>query len=443
MTRWRFLLSTSALALIFLSIRQYSKTLQSLLGSKSDVAPFTGNVTGTKSAHQAVMVRANFTSEVRAPATRYLHLYMSFYAGLNNQLQCLDLAVVLSQAYKRTLVLEAAGYVPTYWHDGNDTSTTAVILLDDLLDMPTLMNLTSTGIRISNMSTFTNEKPWKRRKRDMFNLQNIESPQELIPYDPEETGSLPENDPFPDCNNLQLKCAFGYSLQVTPVSKFPQRISLPFNRSFRQVAKQVLDSMNTTKRILGLQIRLGDRKTYPLLDCATEHQWTNGFYPHSAVVPKRKVAYCANTTSEAELSWPALLSRLLQQCENSKIATQVCNGDYGAIFVATNDVAWVKQQFDSNHNDDFNNSSTLPVYFLEDFTHVITKSTASYSSKSGSLLIEMMVLALCDEIIPSFPSSITERLLILRDQLRTWTSQDTRLNETFWAYVLDSGMKDI
>jgi hypothetical protein len=80
---------------------------------------------------------------------------------------------------------------------------------------------------------------------------------------------------------------------------------------------------------------------------------------------------------------------------------RVCAGNFDAIFVATNDPTWVRNMA---------NQTKLPrVSLLGDFPFV-----KNLDESVEVLLIEEMIMALSDMLVPSFPSSITQQVLRLR-----------------------------
>jgi hypothetical protein len=337
-----------------------------------------------------------------------LILWNDMAAGLNNQLQCYDIAATLSIQYNRTLVLDPYGYRANKRHDRE------ALLLDQVFDTARI----SVPYRILNITKN------QALVRLPFNA-NDKFPSALVA------------DPYPASATVELKCAWGYHLRTTPLDQFPQANALhfPFHPRYRREALAIIEQMMSRVkfkpnrhrkqfRLLAMQIRQGDRQTWPLFDCSTLKDY------NLAVTEQPTTALCSRSSKEEDgLSWEVLLSLMSQPCGKEE-PFGLCLEDYDAVFVATNaGDDWVRERV----GDAFGKK----LFLLHNFDGHLN----GYGKESvKGLLVEQMILALSDRIIPSMVSSITGRVLRLRLAEGTWTGHDDSLNRTYWDYILN---KDI
>uniref|UniRef100_A0A7S1D2K1 Uncharacterized protein n=1 Tax=Cyclophora tenuis TaxID=216820 RepID=A0A7S1D2K1_CYCTE len=99
-----------------------------------------------------------------------------------------------------------------------------------------------------------------------------------IAFDPldRRKGTHLATDPFPNATQIHFECTWAYSLYAMPQSIFPQQRFnfFPFHHTYQKTADSIVRSIRqrTGKkedepvRLLGMQIRLGDRKTWPVID---------------------------------------------------------------------------------------------------------------------------------------------------------------------------------
>eukprot|EP00541_Cyclophora_tenuis_P009014 CAMPEP_0116545992 /NCGR_PEP_ID=MMETSP0397-20121206/2981_1 /TAXON_ID=216820 /ORGANISM="Cyclophora tenuis, Strain ECT3854" /LENGTH=225 /DNA_ID=CAMNT_0004070377 /DNA_START=53 /DNA_END=727 /DNA_ORIENTATION=+ len=163
----------------------------------------------------------------------------------NNQIQCFQLAATFAIQYNRSLILPRHGYKNSIHGGGN-------LRLDQMYDLEgfRFSYTVQEANDYSNISKKLDVHPWIKANKQFF------------------------EDPFPDEETWQIRCRSGHTLFLAPLSVFPQmaHVLLPINAKYSTLAATIVAQMlgNRSRndfRILGLQIRAGDRYTLPAVDC--------------------------------------------------------------------------------------------------------------------------------------------------------------------------------
>jgi hypothetical protein len=335
--------------------------------------------------------------------------------GLNNQLQCLTIASHLAIVYNRTLILPSNAYTGSY-HDKNP------IPFEKIFDMHNLQFSIQ----------FKNDDSWDYSDSLEMN------------FDPE-TISTPDflMDPHPHIHTLIFRCSYGDLIHsLPPNTPHRDQILLPWNPLYRKLAKRVITSIEKSKlvsfatvsqsesrttnnlRLMAMHIRRGDLLAYPLLHCSKtqySHRSTfrEGGWWLSACCRKILNGSCYDP-----LSWEKILTHLR---EGNDPGIPMTHQDYDAIFVATNDVDYVR-------------SFQIPsLYTLDDFSFVRSSLDAAGHNESllYGFLVEEMILVLSQTYIPSAPSSVTDILLHMRLQEYHRDEMDISLYETYSQVLSD------
>lgn len=293
-------------------------------------------------------------------------------AGINNQLQCLNIAANLAIAYNRTLMIQPNAYVGS--PHGPDP-----IPYDELFDVP--------KVRLS--VTLRDTPPAGTTKWHGFDPEQVAT-EDVV------------RDPNPAVRHLSFTCSYGDLHHSLPESaSHRDDVLLPFHPIYRKLALQVINAIrsnisqtaadNDSFRLLGIHVRQGDLKGYPAFECSQTG------YPQLSAFKEGGwwLAACTNEKEE-RLSWDRLFSHL-HSCDDPGIP--LCSKDYDAIFVATNDVKFVQ-------------SWNIPnLFVLDDFSFVREKFCSKKCNHIKEFLVEELVLVLSHFFQPSAPSSITDMVL--------------------------------
>jgi GDP-fucose protein O-fucosyltransferase len=334
--------------------------------------------------------------------------------GLNNQLQCLTIAANLAIAYNRTLILPPNAYTGSY-HDETP------IAFDKLFDVQ--------NVRLSIQ--FNNDESWE--SSDSIELN----------FDPE-TISKPDilMDPHPQTHTLIFPCSYGdLRHSLPPNAPHRDETLLPWNPLYRKLANRVIRSIeskltplqtmyhpesSTTHnlRLLGLHLRRGDLLAYPLLSCSKTRYTHRSTFREGGWWLSACCHQFVNVTCHDPLSWEKLLEHLRL---GNQPGIPSLHQDYDAIFVATNDVNYVRSFHVPN------------LYTLDDFSFVRSSLVVAGYNESPlyEFLVEEMVLVLSQTYIPSAPSSVTDILLQMRLQEHNRDEMDTHLYETYSQVLSD------
>jgi hypothetical protein len=219
-------------------------------------------------------------------------------------------------------------------------------------------------------------------------------------------------------------CDWAYSVKAMDPVLAPHitAIYYPFHSRYWVKARTALAEMKKRVgkenaddfKVLSLQVRLGDRKSWPLISCADNENVKPGHTENCNHPP-------SSVTAADRIMWLDLVGGpLIQLLESS-------GGPYDAIFIATNEPRKVRAAMENG------NSSLLPsVFFLED----IQAERDPQIESIRNFLVEEIILVLSDRLIPSFPSSITEQLLRMRLKYRPNDYYDTELSKAYWDSVI-------
>jgi hypothetical protein len=313
-------------------------------------------------------------------------------AGINNQLQCLNVAANLAIAYNRTLMLQPNAYGGSY--HGEDP-----IPFDELFDAP--------NVRLPVALCDTPPAEITR----------------LHGYDPERVATDAfVMDPNPTVTHLGFPCSYGDLHHSLPESATHRDdVLLPFHPIYRKLALQVMNAIrrnisqiaadDRSFRLLGIHVRQGDLKGYPAFICPETG------YPQLSAFKEGGwwLAACTNEREE-RLSWDRLFSHL-RSCDDPGIP--LCSKDYDAIFVATNDVKYVQ-------------SWKIPnLFVLDDFAFVRESFCSKKCNHIKDFLVEEMVLVLSHSFQPSAPSSITDIVMHQRLEEHGRNRRDTDLYRAY------------
>ena len=356
----------------------------------------------------------NLSSERKLIFTRNL------MPGFSNQIECFQLAAVLAVQYNRSLVMPHMAYLRAPDHGRSPAMTTDMVF-------------DTTNIRLS-YETY-----------DFWDVTAIPT----IAWDPidNQTGLKLQTDPYHNQTNIHFECIWGYAQYSLPESLFPQQRTnfFPFHKTYQNAAQHILKQMRTRlnfahdddkdMRVLGMQIRLGDRQTFPVLDCAKAKDFpyltvTNAFNCIFSGFcgtnePDKLGFRLLNETTP--LNWMTFLRRMADP--NCDAATfPVCASDYHAIFVATNNPQEIRDQL--------RETSVASRLFMMD--NVQSDYAVPNDSESVTrLMVEMQVLVAADRLVPSSGSTITDLLLRMRleGDPTTFRQDDIDTNRTFWETI--------
>jgi hypothetical protein len=211
-------------------------------------------------------------------------------------------------------------------------------------------------------------------------------------------------DPHPDAKYLSFHCSYGDLYHSLPNSA-PHRheVLLPFHPVYRTLARQVIDAMQAQSkhkagnfRTLGMHVRRGDLKGYPAFVCSETG------YPQLSSFKEDGWWLAACTTEHGglnKLSWDRVFAQL-QNGDNPGVP--LYSRDFDAIFVATNDIPYVRQWQVPN------------LFTIHDFSFVRETFCRTKCHEIKEFIVEEMVLVLSSFFQPSAPSSITDMILHLR-----------------------------
>ena len=318
--------------------------------------------------------------------------------GLNNQLQCLNLAANLAIEYNRTLLVQSNAYAGS--HHAEEP-----IPFDELFDVP---NLRLSILVVQNLPPTT---------------------MTVVDFDPELVVAKALEDPDPTVKYLAFACGYGELHHSLPESALHRdEVLLPFHPTYRRLAQRVIDTIrdkvkhnnNGDIRLLGMHVRRGDCKGYPVFVCSdTGYPQLNTFKQGGWWL-----AACGTDTTniEQQLSWDRVLTHL-QNCDEPGIP--LCSKDYNAIFVATNDVEYVRRWGIDN------------LFLMDDFSFVREAFSGTKCHAIKEFVVEEMVMVLSTTFLPSAPSSITDMILHLRLNEHGRNEQDVRIYEAYDQLVLE------
>jgi hypothetical protein len=358
------------------------------------------------------MVNASFASP---DPERYLYLN-AHTGGLNNQLECLHLAATLSIQYNRTLWLHSHAYIGSRRHSVHK------LLFEQIFD--------PSGVKLPVAISTPGSYPFNCRTKVPYENNHAISPDRIA------------QDPDPSARCIVFDCFFGSLHHVAPKSYFPhvEENLLPLSPLYRTLAEKVISLIRSNSkrssnselfRLLSFHIRRGDQKSYPLVDCSLTQ-----LYPHVAYAADDDAYYSMCSSSKDspaspsdELSWRQVTQHFVQ-CDR---VIPLCIHDFDAVFVATNDVDYVK------------NLSIPNLFTMRDFTFVRPElcNETSVSTQTGEcswdhnhvmerfkimeFLVEETILTLSNVYLPSLPSSVTDMVLHWRLYERKDSDQDAKL----------------
>jgi hypothetical protein len=323
--------------------------------------------------------------------------------GLNNQLQCLNLAANLAIAYNRTLLVGPNAYTGSY-HSPD------AIRFEDLFDLANVklsIKIVATDADLPHPTVrvkfFDPEKPFQN---DLM------------------------LDPNPAESHVTFSCTYGgLHHNLPPNNSHRDELLLPFHPTYVELAHQVLDeiqtrvhtsSLRTNFRLLGMHVRRGDLKGYPVFECSETtafpylRTFQQGGWWLAACTDKNVTTHAVPVANEV-LSWDQVF-RQLQHCGPE---IPLCADDYDAIFVATNDVAYVTALGIPN------------LFVLDHFPFVKETLCQTQCHKIKEFVVEELILALSTTYQPSAPSSITDMILHLRLNAHESSAQDVRLYQIY------------
>jgi len=317
--------------------------------------------------------------------------------GLNNQLQCLNVAANLAIEYNRTLLLKRNAYVGSY-HGSEPIS------FDELFDAP--------NVRLSVQ--LVEDLPSTTATVTAFDPEIVSTSALLI-------------DPHPDAKYLSFRCSYGDLYHSLPNSaSHRNEVLLPFNPIFRTLARRVIDAMQVQSnynaanfRTLGIHVRRGDLKGYPAFVCSETA------YPRLSSFKEDGWWLAACTTDDGrldKLSWDKVFAQLQN---GNDPGVPLYSRDYDAIFVATNDIPYVRQWQVPN------------LFTINDFSFVRETFCRTKCHEIKEFIVEEMVLVLCSFFQPSAPSSITDMILHLRLEEHEGDEHDTHIYEAYNQLLLE------
>jgi GDP-fucose protein O-fucosyltransferase len=322
--------------------------------------------------------------------TRFLILRPS-QNGLNNQLQCLNVAANLAIEYNRTLLLKINAYVGS--EHGSEP-----ISFSELFDVP--------NVRLSVQ--LVKDLPSTTATVTAFDPEIVSTSELLI-------------DPHPDAKYLSFRCSYGDLYHSLPSSaSHRHEVLLPFNPIYRTLAQRVIDTMQKQSshkarnfQTLGIHVRRGDLKGYPAFVCSKTG------YPRLSSFKENGWWLAACTTEHGgfdKLSW----DRVFLQLQNGNDpGVPLHSRDYDAIFVATNDFPYVSQWQIPN------------LFAIHDFSFVRETLCRKQCHDIKEFIVEEMVLVLCTFFQPSAPSSITDMILHHRLEEHGRNEHDVDIYEAY------------
>ena len=363
------------------------------------------------------------------PSDKRLVLNLLNTPGFSNQMSCFQAAAVLSVQYNRTLALPSKGYRPSPVHGGDS------LRLDEVFDLKGLKRNVGKYV-VGSSYLYTGDL-------------RLSATLEFDPTEQSPVGLV--RDANEGVESLVFPCSYAYSLYSFPLSSFPQQQHqlLPFNRRYRRRAERIIDLMrdhvgysssnnNSNNsgsdgfRFLGLQIRRGDRETWPVVDCSVVRGYSRR--GRSKGRNGEGVSYCGKQLDGAgrydQLTWTKRWETVIRPewCER-----------YDAVFVATNDRVFVEDQLGGRSGE----CRLLMIGDLLDVSEGVVPD----------LITELLVLAMATRVVPSFPTSITDLVLRLRfdDRVESLVAgvgvggdadeyeyeYEKAMNRTYWSSMID------
>lgn len=314
--------------------------------------------------------------------------------GFSNQMQCLNLAAIFAVQYNRTLLLPRTAYAPNRDHDENS------VLMEDLFD--------ATNIALSHKILSEPDDMIQEYYGINWAPNTVHDPNLLV-------------DPRPLDKTIRFQCEYGYAQRVFDPNKARQAkaIFFPFHQRFWNQSRRYyqmmqqrvgLNASTTGMKLLTLQVRLGDRHTWPLFTCAD----------NALVHPTGNFSNCQFPSNEDDrIEWLDFLS--------SSGGLNLVSKGYDAVFIATNKPNDVRAALRENNNNTMP-AAAAPVFFLDELEQISAKNLESVKR----LVVEELLILLGDRLIPSNPSSITEQLLRMRVRQYPQNVHDAEISRAFW-----------